>query len=241
MMKCIAIDDSANALELIKIHIDNTPFLELIETFQSAPAALKVLSSENIDLVFIDIEMPEISGLQFVRTLKSKPLIVFTTAYPNYAIEGFEVNAVDYLLKPISFEKFLGAANKAYELFRLKYGNPSVEVVNTKPDYLVFKSGNDLHRVNPEELTYLESKGNYIQLTLTKKNSIMSLMTMNEVMTKLAGLKFCRTHRGFIVNLEHISKVTHHEVHLGKHIVPLSKTYKSDLVKALEGGTSGIK
>ena len=131
-MNCIVIDDSANALELMKIHISKVPYLNLVGAYQSALEALEVINSNKIDLIFTDIDMPSISGMQFVKTIKTDALIIFTTAFSEYALEGYEVNAIDYLLKPISFEKFLSASNKALEIYKRR--RPGQETAGGRPD-----------------------------------------------------------------------------------------------------------
>ncbi len=233
-MNCIAIDDSANALELIKIHISKTPFLKLMGTYQAAPEALEVINRGQVDLIFIDIQMPDISGMEFVRSLGTQPLVVFTTAYSEYAVEGYEVNAIDYLLKPISFERFLKAANKAFEHYKVNQTNDGLKPVGKPAKHVFFKSGHELMKLNVSDIAYVESKSNYIKVHLITGSSIMSLMTMQEAMEKLMGHSFFRCHRSFIISLDHLTSIASHEVKIGSVTVPVGKRYRSEFQKTVE-------
>ena len=232
-MKCIAIDDSANALELIKIHISKTPFLILKGLFQSAPKSLDIIHEGNIDLIFIDIQMPDITGLEFIKGLAVKPLVVLTTAYSEFALKGYEVNAIDYLLKPISYEKFLNAANKAYQHYTLLSGNKSVQKIDKEFKFVVFKSGNTLHNINIKEILFLESKGNYIVLYFANGTALTTLMTMEKALEKLKKGNFLRCHRSFIIALDHISTLSTDELTIGSHVVPIGKNYRQIVKSSL--------
>ena len=233
-MNCIVIDDSANALELMKIHISKVPYLNLVGAYQSALEALEAINSNKIDLIFTDIDMPSISGMQFVKTIKTDVLIIFTTAFSEYALEGYEVNAIDYLLKPISFEKFLSASNKALEIHkRLKPVQETSESTLAEDKHVLFKSANEFHRLLMDDILFLESKGNYIKTQLINGEELMSLMTMKEALDKLKEGRFFRCHRGFIISLDHIGKISSHEVDIEGHKIPVGKSYRSELQRIM--------
>ena len=234
-MNCIAIDDSSNALELMKIHIEKIPFLNLLGLFQSAVDAIEIINSNEVDLVFIDIKMPGISGIQFVKSLERQPQIIFTTAYSEYALEGFEANAVDYLLKPITFERFLKAVNKAAVFYNLS--NQIVKKSNflkIKEKYVFFKSGTEIHRLPIEEITYLESQGNYVKVHMLNNTTIMSLMTMSEALAKLNDDIFFQCHRSYIVSLHQIDVISSYRVKIGNSTIPIGKKYRIQFQKKIK-------
>ena len=232
-MNCIVIDDSANALELMKIHVAKVPFLNLAGAYQSALEALDILNSTKIDLIFTDINMPEISGMEFVKSIKQDSLIIFTTAYSEFALEGYEVNAIDYLLKPISFEKFLKVANKAYEYHKQRQGDEKTTEPVPQDRHVILKSATDFHRLHQDNIVFLESQGNYMKIQLEDGTHIMSLLTMKEALEKLSDGRFFRCHRGFIISLEHISKISVSEVTLTGIKIPIGKSYRLELQKRL--------
>lgn len=236
-MNCIAIDDSENALELIKIHIEKIPFLTLVGVYKSALEAVPAINSSTIDLIFLDIEMPDIGGLQFTRTLDQLPPVIFTTAYKEYAIEGYEVNAVDYLLKPVSFERFFQAANKAYDQHRLKKGSGPAEAQPPRLKHVLFKTGTETRRVALDNIAFLESKGNYMKIQLLDGTNFMSLMTMSEALSKLESHPFQRCHRSYIIALRHIAIIRTHEVQIGSETIPVGVSYRDALKKKLEANT----
>lgn len=225
-MNCIAIDDSANALELIRIHCSKIPFLELRGVYSSALAAVEILKEESIDLIFLDVEMPDVTGIQFVRSLEEKPLVILTTAYPNYALEGFEINAIDYLLKPIGFERFLKAANRAYKQYSLAT-SPAIDISSSAPNsYILFKGTHETLRIPEHDITIIESQGNYVKVFLRESKSFMSLMTMTEVQKKLDETKFFRCHRSFIIALDHVQSYNNYQVKINDRVIPLAKGYR---------------
>jgi len=232
-MNCIVIDDSANALELMKIHISKVPYLNLVGAYQSALEALEAINSNKIDLIFTDIDMPSISGMQFVKTIKTDVLIIFTTAFSEYALEGYEVNAIDYLLKPISFEKFLSASNKAQEIHKRRKPGHGTAGSTPGDKYVMFKSAKEFHRLLMDDILFLESKGNYIKAQLINGEELMSLMTMKEALDKLKEGRFFRCHRGFIISLNHIGKISSHEVDIKGHKIPIGKSYRSELQRIM--------
>lgn len=223
-LRCIAVDDEPIALDIIKAHASKVPFLELKRTFVNAVEALSFLRTETVDLIFLDINMPDLTGLDFAQVVGNKSLVVFTTAYPDYALQGFELSALDFLLKPISFGRFMQAANKAYE--RLSD--------DTKKSPFVFvKDGYDWVRINLDELQYVESEGNYLTFQETGKKAL-TRMTISEAAELLPSDQFMRVHKSYIVSLKRIEKIERHQLTVGKAQVPLSGTYREELLERLK-------
>lgn len=227
-MKCVVIDDEPFALDLIKDYIKRTPFLELINGFSNPFKALEFLNREPIDTVFLDINMPELSGLQLIRTLQSPPMVIFTTAYPEFAAESYEYNAVDYLVKPIKYERFLKAVNKASGLSHSTSTSKTIQVnhINEQRDDSLFvKSGNQLVKIYPDEILYVEAAGNYMCF-ITKEKRVMSLLTMKEVLAILPADSFVRIHKSYIISLKNLDAIERHDVVVNGKQIPIGITYR---------------
>jgi DNA-binding LytR/AlgR family response regulator len=225
-MKAIAIDDEPIALSIIRSHASKVPYLELKAEFTDAFQALDYLQKEATDLIFLDIKMPDISGIEFFNSLAKKPLVIFTTAYSEHAVTSFELDAVDYLLKPFSLARFIKGCNKAHELFT--YRNTA-----EASDHLFVKTGYEQVKVFFEDILYLEAMGNYVTFVLQDKN-ILSRITVNEVLTLLPPDKFVRIHRSYIVHVAKITKVERVQVTLQKAVIPVSEAYAHNLAAALK-------
>jgi len=225
-MKAIAIDDEPIALEIIKSHAAKVPFLELKAEFTDAFKALEYLQKETVDLIFLDIKMPDISGIEFFNSLTKKPLLIFTTAYSEHAVTSFEMDAVDYLLKPFSLARFIKGCNKAFELYNFRN---SAEA----SDHLFIKTGYEQQKVFYDEILYVEATGNYVSFVL-KDKTILSRSTFVEATTLLPADKFVRVHRSFIVAVNKISKVEKQQVTIGKAIIPISEAYSQNLAAILK-------
>jgi len=234
-MNCIAIDDSSNALELMMIHIEKIPFLNLKGLFHSAIDAIEVINTNTIDLVFIDIQMPEITGIQLVKSLERQPLIIITTAYSEYALEGFEVNAVDYLLKPINFERFFKAVNKAAILYRLNNQmNTGYDAPKIKQEHVFIKSGNEICRILIKEITYIKSEGNYIRINMVNNTSVLSLMNMREALEQFRSDMFFRCHRSYIISLHHLKVISSFQMKIHNTVIPIGKNYRVSFQKKIK-------
>jgi two-component system, LytTR family, response regulator len=228
MLKAIAIDDEPFALEVIKAHAKKVSFLELQETFVSAKEALEYLKKNPIDVVFLDINMPDISGLDFSQLLPNDTSVIFTTAYSQYAVDAFNLNAVDYLTKPIEFTRFMKACQKAYEINQ----NAKGEIIENP--YLFVKDGYDLVRIVIDDLLYIQSDGNYLTFR-EKTRKTLTRMTMTEAMESLPKNKFMRVHKSYLVNLNHVLKVERHQINVTDDtFVPIAASYHSDLMEALK-------
>ena len=220
-MKAIAIDDEPIALEIVRSHAAKVPFLDLKATFTDAFMALEFLQKENIDLIFLDIKMPDISGLEFFNSLPKKPMVIFTTAYSEHAVTSFELDAVDYLLKPFSLSRFIKGCNKAFELYNFRNASPTA-------DHLYVKTGYEQVKVLFEDILYLEAAGNYVSFVL-KERTILSRSTFNEAVTQLPSDKFVRTHRSFVVAINKIDKLEKHQVTIGTVKIPVGEAYSQNL------------
>lgn len=226
MIKAIAIDDEPLALEVIRSLAAKVPFLEVKAYFNDAFAAIDYLGKEQVDLLFLDIKMPDISGIELMESLQQKPLVIFTTAYAEHAVTSYELNALDYLLKPFAFTRFLKACNKAHEQVLLK--QKSVPVA----DSIFIKAGYDQIKIAFNELLYLEGAGNYMTFVLTDERKIMSRLTVGEVITLLPTDRFLRVHRSYIVNKDKVDKIERHQLHIGKNVVPVGGAFNAGSLTA---------
>ncbi len=232
---CIAIDDEPLAVKKIAGYIRKIPFLELVAECRSAFEAMEILRSNKIQLMFIDINMPDFSGMEFVKSLTERPYIVFTTAYSEYAVEGFQVEAVDYLLKPISFSNLLKAANKVKELVDLKSAIQPVTVKSTA-NHLFVKSEYKLVRIDLDDIKYIESQHEYIKIHLTNSAPVLTQLSLKAIEEQLSPDKFMRVHRSFIVHLNKISVIDRYRIVFdGKVYIPVSDPYKEKFQEYLDG------
>jgi len=233
MIRCIAIDDEPLALRQIVGYIKKTPFLELAGQCESALQAIELLENFPVDLMFVDINMPDLSGMEFVKTLENPPKIVFVTAYSEYAVEGFRVDAADYLLKPISYGDFLKSANKVKSLFDAI--NLKAEKVNSNEDFLFIKSEYKILRINFDDIKYIEGMSEYIRIHLTNARPVMTLLSMKAIDEILPSGRFMRVHRSYIVNLSKISVIERNRIVFdGKVYIPVSDQYKSSFQKYID-------
>jgi DNA-binding LytR/AlgR family response regulator len=225
MIRAIAIDDEPVALEVIKSLAEQVPFLQIEACFSNPFQALTLLQEGQIDLLFLDIKMPGISGTDFLKSITNPPMVIFTTAYSEHAVQSFELNAIDYLLKPFSLARFLKACNKAKELHELRR-RKEVEPSVTRP--LFIRSGYEQVRVQPEEILYAESAGNYVKFVLAT-GTIVSRLTMSEAIELLSSNAFLQIHRSFIVGSRHITKADRRTVWIGKTELPVGTAYSHSL------------
>jgi two-component system LytT family response regulator len=225
-IKCIAIDDEPLAVKKIASYIEKIPFLELVAECRSAFEAMSFMKDNNIQLLFIDINMPDLSGMKFVKSLTDKPYVVFTTAYSEYAQEGFQVDAVDYLLKPITFSSFLKAANKVKTLIELKT-NKQKETTEATSEHLFVKSEYKLVRIELDEIKYIESQHEYIKIHTINGKPLMTQLSLKTIEEQLHPDRFMRVHRSYIVNLKRISVIERNRIVFdGNVFIPISEQYK---------------
>jgi DNA-binding LytR/AlgR family response regulator len=225
MIRCIAIDDEPLALRQIVDYIKRTPFLELTGKCESALPALELLESTPVDLMFVDINMPDLSGMEFVKTLNNPPKIVFVTAYSEFALDGFRVDAIDYLLKPVSYTDFLRSANKVKTWFDTHLQTPAD--VKSNSEFLFIKSGYKLLRISFGDIKFIEGMSEYIKIHLTNAKPVMTLLSMKSIEETLPVNLFMRVHRSYIVNLSKISVIERNRIIFDEKVyIPVSDQYK---------------
>ncbi|MDB5007994.1 MAG: ypdB 2 [Mucilaginibacter sp.] len=240
ILNCIAVDDEPLALGLVASFVEQTPFLKLAGKFSSAVDALKAIHSQKIDVLFLDIQMPDLNGIELARVLdnsKSKPRIVFTTAYNQFALEGYRVDALDYLLKPFNYEEFLHAANKALAYCELleKSNTPVTVTTATAPEehiedeYLFLKVEYQLVRIALSDILYIEGLKDYVKVWLkSAEKPVLSLTSLKSLEEKLPSRRFMRVHRSFIVSLDKINSITRNALQIGKINISVGDQYKEN-------------
>lgn len=231
-IRTLIVDDEPLALEVLETYIEQMPEIELVGKCTNAIEANKVLNEIEVDLMFLDIQMPQLTGTEFVKTLTDPPIIIFTTAYPNYAIEGFELDALDYLLKPISLERFMKAINKAKEQINLKSGGKDEEA----EDFIFVKSDKKFIKVHYDDILYIEGLKDYV-IIKTEAGRIITLQTMKSLEERLPSRRFMRVHRSYIAGLNKINAVVGNMVEViekgkPKHL-PIGKNYRDDLLAVI--------
>lgn len=234
MIRTIAIDDEPLALQLLTGYIEKTPFLDLAGTFDNPLDAMEFLNQNEVDLMFVDIQMPDLSGVEFAKILNNSPKLVFTTAYEKYALEGFKLEAIDYLLKPFGYDDFLKAALKAKKQFELENLDKN-DTVESNNAFLFLKSDYKIRRINFDDIIYIEGLKDYVKVFLKHHDQpIMSLNSLKALESKLPVEKFMRVHRSYIVNLEKIETIDRSRIVFGKVYIPVSEQYKQQFKAFLD-------
>lgn len=223
MISAVAIDDEPLALGVVRSHAAKVPFVDLKAEFTDAFKAMEYLQHNPVDLLFLDIKMPDISGIDLLSCLSKKPLVIFTTAYTEHAVTSFELDAVDYLLKPFSLARFTKACNKAYELYNFR------NVKEDKKDYLFLKTGYEQVKVLFDEICYLEATGNYVNFEL-KDKQLLSRMTISEVEQLLPADQFIRIHRSFIAAVNKVKKIERHQLIVNGAVLPIGSSYYQNIL-----------
>lgn len=240
MLRAIIVDDEPLALDVLETFIGRMPGqLELVAKCSNAPQAQKMLESEDIDLMFLDIQMPQVTGIDFLRGLDNPPLTIFTTAYSEYALDGFELNAVDYLLKPISFKRFekaVARAGELHELMQKKEDIPTRDEIEMNKDFFFVKSDKKLVRVKFEDIIYIEGLKDYVIIRM-EAGRVITLQTMKSLESKLPSHIFRRIHRSYIVNMDKINAIMGNMIEVTekrdtKHL-PIGKNYREDLLRMI--------
>lgn len=233
-LKCIAVDDEPLALDIIENHLANFDDFELVAKCNNAIEASERIKNQEVDLIFLDIQMPEISGISFAKSLEKPPMIIFTTAYSEYAIDGFELQAVDYLLKPISLERFEVAIGKAREYNQLRNQKVAPESAEMDSEHIFVKANQKLIKIRYDEIQYVEAFADYVKIYIPEKR-IVTLQTMKKMEQKLPSNLFQRVHRSYIVGLKHIDSYSTSDVEVAGVKMPIGKNYKNafiDLMKS---------
>ena len=241
MLKCIAIDDEPLALRQLKSYIEKIPYLELTATCNNALEAQQLLASQHVDLIFVDINMPDLSGVEFVRSLVDRPMVIFTTAYSEYAVEGFKLDAVDYLLKPFSFADFSRSAGKANSLYELRHnqraGEPEAtpEALPKDKEYISVKADYKVSLVKISDIVHLESEGEYVRMHLADGTTITTLFRLKNMEAALPSEMFMRVHRSYIVNLQRIRSYVKGRVFVSdSEYIPIGENYRETFQRYIE-------
>ncbi len=234
MIQCIAIDDEPLALELLTDNISKVPYLQLVAACDNAIEAMKVLEQQPVDLIFLDIQMPGLTGLQFIQTLKEKPMFILVTAYEKYALEGFNLDVIDYLVKPVALDRFIKACNKANEMYQLKT-KPKPASTETNPGYFFVNVDYSLLKVVFDDITYIEGLKDYMKIHLkSTSKAIITRMSMKSLEDQLPAAQFIRIHKSYIVSLKHVTSVRKSSVFIDSIELPVSDNYR-DAVAMLTG------
>lgn len=228
-VRCLIVDDEPLALTLMKAHIEQVPQLELVGTCQNALAAFEILKTEKVDLLFLDIQMPVLTGIEFVKSLQEPPAVIFTTAHREYALEGYELNVVDYLLKPIAFIRFFKAINKYLDSRSQQI--PSSPKTEEPPKYIFVNVNKKNLRLAFADILYVESLKDYLRI-VSKSQSVVTKGTISAFEQSLPD-HFCRVHRSYIVNLEEITAYTQQDIEIGEKEIPIGLSYKQGLMAKL--------
>lgn len=234
MLSCLLIDDEPLAIQLLQDHVSKIPFLKLEGTFINPLEALISLNRNPVDLIFLDIQMPQLNGVQFMELLNQRSMVVITSAYQEYAIEGFEHNVIDYLLKPISFERFYRAVEKAHNNKNPHTALQTNQRFSSHAGYIFVKVENKMLRVELDDIIYIEGLKNYVSI-FTKTQRIVTLQVMKQLEEILPPGRFVRVHKSFIVALAKIHSIERQEIHLKDKIIPIGHTYADHFFKVLEG------
>lgn len=228
MINCVIIDDEPFARSLLGDYINKVPYLNLKDSFSSGLLALEMLNSEKVDLLFLDIQMPDINGIEFLKSLKDAPDVIFTTAHAEFALEGYELNVLDYLLKPFDFPRFLKAIEKAS-----KYqSNSSNSEKKNQLKYILVKDGYNLVKVSLEDILYIKGLKDYVQIVTTKKK-IVSLQTLKELSENLPEDMFFRVHNSYIVGFDHINSIGKNQIKIQGDSIPIGSTFKKHFFDSL--------
>ena len=229
MLRCIAVDDEPLALELLEDNISKVPYLQLTASCSNAIEAIKVLQQQSVDLIFLDIQMPGLTGLQFIQSLSNRPMIILITAYEKYALEGFNLDVVDYLVKPVSFERFIKACNKAWELHQLK---TMPKEIGDKPGYIFVNADYSMLKVVIDDIMWIEGLKDYIKIHLKSSSKpVITRMTMKAIEESLPANKFIRIHKSYIVAIAFITSLRKSSVMIGDNELPVSESYQESVMK----------
>jgi len=233
-IRCIIIDDEPLARKGLKEYISDVDFLQLEGEFNEPLKAMKLITEGEVQLIFLDIQMPKISGLDFFRSLKQAPPVIFTTAFPQYALDGFELNALDYLVKPVSFERFLKAALKAKEYYEVRQKNLA-EAGAQRNDYFFIKADNKLVKLFFDDILYAEALQNYVAIHTVSKKYI-TYLTFRSIEDYLPSDRFIKTHKSYIVSASRIDNIEGNDIRIGEHHIPISRSTREEVMEKLLKG-----
>lgn len=237
-MKCVIIDDEPLAVDLIKEFVSKVETLELVNTFNNAIDAISMINQSNIDLVFLDIEMPHFTGIDFINAIDKKPLIIFTTAYSEYAVEGFNLGAVDYLVKPIPFHRFLKSVMRAQQIFNPQT-SPTPTAIEASPtevdqDFMFVRAEYENVKLNFDDILYIEGLKDYVKIYTTDNKYTLTLISLIKLENLLSSKGFARIHRSYIINIKHVKSIQKNKVVINEKRIPISESYKNSFFERIK-------
>ena len=237
-VNCVAIDDEPLALVIIKEYCSKVPFLNLMESFINPVDSIQYLMNNPVDLLFLDIQMDQLTGIQLMNVLKTKPMVIFTTAYDSFALQGYELDAIDYLLKPISFERFMKAVDKVYDKLQMQQhikteATEQTHYILPKDDYIFVKTEFRYEKIDFNDILYIEGMGDYLCIVTVKKK-IMTLQGFKKMDESLPKNNFCRVHKSYIVSIDKIESVERNRIKIKEKLIPVSDSYKDCFNNILE-------
>jgi two-component system LytT family response regulator len=235
-MKCVIIDDEPLAVDLLVEFVGRVDSLELVTTFTNAIDAISIINQSEIDLIFLDIEMPHFSGIDFINAIEKKPLIIFTTAYSNYAVEGFNLGAVDYLVKPIPFNRFLKAVMRAQQIFvpkRIPTPNQTVNAPEIEHDFMFVRAEYENVKINFSDILFIEGLKDYVKIYTTDSKYTLTLISLIKLENLLSSKGFARIHRSYIINIKHVKSIQKNKVLITDKRLPISESYKTSFFEKI--------
>lgn len=235
-MKCVIIDDEPLAVDLLVEFVGRVDSLELVTTFTNAIDAISIINQSEIDLIFLDIEMPHFSGIDFINAIEKKPLIIFTTAYSNYAVEGFNLGAVDYLVKPIPFNRFLKAVLRAQQVFAPKTLPPSNQITSVpeiEHDFMFVRAEYENVKINFSDILFIEGLKDYVKIYTTDTKYTLTLISLIKLENLLSSKGFARIHRSYIINIKHVKSIQKNKVLIAEKRIPISESYKTSFFEKI--------
>jgi DNA-binding LytR/AlgR family response regulator len=234
-LNCIIIDDEPLARKGLKEYISDVEFLNLVNEFDNPVKAMDCISKKEIHLIFLDIQMPKLTGLEFLKTLKNAPPVIFTTAFPQFALEGFELNALDYLVKPVSYERFLKAVVKAREYYEIRQKNVAEKTSSTIDDHFFIKADNKLVKIFFNDILFAEGLQNYVVIH-TREKKYITYLTFKSLEEYLPSGSFIRTHKSYIVSASKVDSIEGNELRIIQHHIPISRNLKEEVMEKLLNG-----
>ncbi len=232
-MNCLVVDDEKLAVELVEDNIRNIPFLVHIGSCRNALEALKAVNEKQVDLIFLDIKMPGINGLEFIQSLEKPPLIILTTAFENYALEAFKLNVVDYLLKPYTFARFVNAVGKAHDLFTLRQKVAVPEIPPAENHFFV-NASYSLVKIRLSDIAFIEGLKDYVKIHLVNEKPVITRINLKDLSERLPESEFMRVHRSFIISLDKIESVQKYQIVIAKNEIPVGESYRQALFNYID-------
>lgn len=234
MIRCLAVDDEVLSLDLLEDNIRQVPFLQLAGRCKNAYEAMDILRREPIDLIFLDIQMPGLTGTRFLQSLTHKPLVIFITAFKKYALEGFELDVLDYLVKPVAFERFLKAVNKAADFCSMKKMGIQPQAAAHTNDYFFVNVEYSLVKIAIQDITHIESLRDYIRIYLVQQDKpVMTKLSLKSLADRLSPARFVRIHKSYMVAIDKISSIRKNRVYIDQHVIPVSDFYREELLRVI--------